>query len=183
LLFDTFRVVLLLVPCFLGLWTAVECRRAQINGLPGSDALVWAGLSALFFLFSLTRTMRGLGLLRGFGEFLRSIFKQNGWYDNRRTLQVFASIAVLVVTIALFVYGLVWIWDYIKRYRLAIGFAGLTVGFGLIRFISLHEVDAWNAQAPWARTVVDLLAATAVSAVAIARLRQLSSFSGLQTRG
>src|SRR6516225_3634484 len=28
--------------------------------------------------------------------------------------------------------------------------AGLTVGFGITRFISLHEVDAWNAHAPWA---------------------------------
>jgi hypothetical protein len=34
-------------------------------------------------------------------------------------------------------------------------FAGLTVGF----VISLYEVDAWNANAPWARTAVDLFAA------------------------
>ena len=70
-------------------------------------------------------------------------------------------------------WGLLWSWHYIKRYRLAVGFAGLTVGFGIIRFISLHEVDAWNANAPWARTAVDLVAAAGVSAVAIARLRQL----------
>ena len=46
--------------------------------------------------------------------------------------------------------------------------------FAIVRFISLHEVDAWNANAPWARTVVDLVAAAGVSAVAIARLVQLS---------
>jgi hypothetical protein len=79
-------------------------------------------------------------------------------------------------------WGLLWAWHYIKRYRLAVGFAGLTVGFGIIRFISLHEVDAWNADAPWARTVVDLVAAAGVSAVAIARLCQLSDFAGLRHR-
>jgi hypothetical protein len=47
------------------------------------------------------------------------------------------------------------------------------VGFGLIRFISLHEVDAWNASAFWVRTVVDLVAA---AGVAVGRLCQLSDF-------
>ena len=65
------------------------------------------------------------------------------------------------------------VWGLWTRYRLAVGFAGLTVGFGIIRFISLHEVDAWNANAPTARTAVDIVAAAGVSAVAIARLCQL----------
>jgi hypothetical protein len=78
-------------------------------------------------------------------------------------------------------WGLRWTWHSIKRYRLAIGFAGLTVGFGIIRFISLHEIDAWNANAPWVRTAVDLVAAAVVSAVAIARLYQLRTFSRTST--
>ncbi|MFM9848261.1 MAG: hypothetical protein ACKVP3_14000 [Hyphomicrobiaceae bacterium] len=170
---DTWRILALLVPCLLGLWTAVACRRAHYHGLPGSDALVWAGMSAMFFLLFLVKTARGLGLLRGFGDFSRGMFKQRGWYEDRRTLQVTASIAVAVGVIVLIVWGLLWAWHYIKRYRLAIGFAGLIIGFGIIRFISLHEVDAWNADAPWARAVVDLTAVVGVSAVAIARLRQL----------
>jgi hypothetical protein len=177
---DALRVVALLLPCLLGLWTAVACRRAHYHGLPGSDALVWAALSAVFFLLSLIKTARSLGLLRGFGNFLRDVFKQRGWYEDRRTLQITASIAVAVVVMVLVVWGLLWAWHYIKRYRLAIGFAGLSVGFGIIRFISLHEVDAWNAHAPWARIVVDLVAAAGVSAVAIARLLQLSDFAGLR---
>jgi hypothetical protein len=100
-----------------------------------------------------------------------------GWYEVRRSLQIAASIAVAVVVMALVVWGLLWTWHRIKRYRLAGGFAGLTVGFGVIRFISLHEVDAWNANAPWARTAVDLVAAVGVSAVAIARLCHLRNFS------
>jgi hypothetical protein len=174
---DVLRIAALAVPCLFGLWTAVACRRAQFHGLPGSDALVWAGLSGAFFLLSLMKTARGLGLLRGFGGLLRDIFKQRGWYEDRRSLQIAASIAILVAVIALIVWGLLWAWHYIKRYRLAVGFMGLTLGFAIIRFISLHEVDAWNANAPWARTAVDLVAAAGVSVVAIARLWQLRVFA------
>src|SRR6516225_3420181 len=112
---------------------------------------------------------------------LRGIFKQRGWYEDRRRLRIAASIAVAVVVMALIVWGLLWTWHRIRRYRLAVAFAGLTVGFGIIRFISLHEVDAWNANAPWAGTAVDLVAAAGVSAVAIARLCQLRDFRGLAT--
>ena len=164
------HVATLTIPCLFGLWTAVACRRAQHHGLPGSDALVWAGLSGTFFLLSLLKTARGLGLLGQFRDFLRGIFKQRGWYEDRRSLQIAASIIVAVVVMVLVVWGLLW-----TRYRLAVGFAGLTVGFGIIRFISLHEVDAWNANAPKARTAIDLVAAAGVSAVAIARLCQLQS--------
>ena len=174
---DVLRVVTLAIACLFGLWTAVACRRAQYHGLPGSDALIWAGLSVGFFLLSMMKAARGLGLLRGFGGFLRDIFKQRGWYEDRRSLQIAASIAIAVAVIALIFWGLLWAWHYIKRYRLAIGFMGLTLGFAIIRFISLHEVDAWNANWPWARTAVDLVAATGVSVVAIARLWQLRVFA------
>jgi hypothetical protein len=179
---DVLHVATLLVPGLLGLWTAIACRRAHYYGLPASDALIWAALSSVFLLLFLMKTARGLGLLRGFGGLLRDIFKQRGWYEDRRILQIAASVAVIVVVIVLLVWGLLWAWHYIKRYRLAIGFAGLTVGFGIIRFISLHEVDAWNAAAPWARTIVDLVAAAGMSAVAIARLYQLRDFAGLRQR-
>ena len=177
---DVLRVAALTIACLLGLWTAAACRRAQYLGLPGYDALVWAGLSFVFLLLSLTKTARGLGLLRGFGDLLRGIFKQRGWYDDRRNLQIAASIAVVVGVIVLMVWGLLWAWHRVKRYRLAVSFASLTVGYGIIRFISLHEVDAWNANALWARTVIDLVSASGVSALAIARIYQLRTFRGLR---
>ncbi len=64
-----------------------------------------------------------------------------------------------------------------RRYRLAIGFAALAVGFAVIRFISLREVDAWNASLPWVRVVVDLTAAAGASTLAVVRLRQLGALA------
>ena len=172
-------VAALLAACLLGAWTAWACHRAQRRGLPGTDALVWAGLAAVFFIHSQVRLARGLGLSIGLGSWLRTLAKQYGLYANRRPFQIVASIAVALAVVALLLYGLFWIWHYIKRYRLAIGFAALAVGFGIIRFISLHEVDAWNEAMPWVRIVVDLIAAGGASAVAIARLGQLGEFEQL----
>jgi hypothetical protein len=163
----------------LGAWAARACHRAQKRGLPGADALVWAGLAAVFVLLSQVKLARGLGWLRGLGEWLRTLAKQNDLYANRRPFQIVASVAVALIVVVLLMYGLLWMWHYIKRYRLAIGFATLAVGFGIIRFISLHEVDEWNAAMPWARAVVDLIAAAGASAVAIARLRQLGQLAPL----
>jgi hypothetical protein len=173
-------VAALLAAGLLGAWTAWACRRAQQRGLPGADTLVWAGLAAVFLLLSLTRLARRLGWLKGWGDWLRTLAKQNDLYANRRPYQIVASVGVALVAAVLLVYGLLWMRHYIKRYRLAIGFAALAVGFGIIRFISLHEVDAWNAAMPWARVVVELIAAAGVSAVAIARLRHLGEFARLR---
>jgi hypothetical protein len=172
-------VAALLAASLLGAWTAWACHRAQRRGLPGADALVWAGLAAVFLLHSQVKLARGLGLSIGLGGWLRTLAKEYDLYANRRPFQIIASIAVAMIVVALLLYGLFWIWHYVKRYRLAIGFAALAVGFGVIRFISLHEVDAWNEAMPWVRVVVELIAAAGASAVAIARLRQLGEFSQL----
>src|SRR5262249_37241550 len=114
----------------------------------------------------------------GLGSWLRMLAKQYGLYANRRPFQIVVSAAVALIVVVLLLYGLFWIWHYTKRYRLAIGFTALALGFGIIRFVSLHEVDAWNAAMPWARVVVELIATAGASAVAIARLRQLGEFAG-----
>src|SRR5215831_11222558 len=94
---DLLRVAVLLASGLLGLWTAVACRRAHRYGVPSGDAPIWAGLSAVFLLISLTKTARGFGLVHGFADFLRNVFKQRGWYEDRRILQITASVAVAVV--------------------------------------------------------------------------------------
>ena len=173
-------VAALLAAGLLGAWAAKACHRAQQRGLPGPDALVWAGVAAVFLLFSQMKLALGLGWFKGLGEWLRTLAKQHDLYAHRRPFQIIATVAVALIVVVLLSYGLLWIWHYIKRYRLAIGFAALAVGFGIIRFISLHEIDAWNAAMPWARAGVELIAAGGASAVAVARLRQLGEFARLR---
>jgi uncharacterized membrane protein len=161
-------------------WAAWACRRAQKHGLVGSDAVVWAGLALVFLLYSQTKLARGAGLLKGWGEWLRTLAKENGFYADRRPFQIAATVVVALISVVLLFYGLLWMWHHIKRYRLAIGFASLALGFAIIRFISLHEVDAWNAARPWARGVFDLIGAAVTSGVALARLRQLGEIARLR---
>jgi hypothetical protein len=167
----------------IGARTAWACHRARRHGLPGADAAVWATLAVVFLLFSQTRLARVMGWLKGGGQLLRSIARDHGLYAGRRPFQIAATVAVALVVLVLLAIGIAWMWHYIKRYRLAIGFAALTVGFGLIRFISLHEVDAWNAALPWLKVVVDVAAALGASAVALTRLRQLRADTGTLAEG
>jgi len=88
------------------------------------------------------------GLLKELGEWLRRLARHYGLYEDRRVFQIVATVGIALIVVGLFLYGVIWMWHYIKRYRLAIGFASLAVGFGVVRFISLHEVDAWYAAMP-----------------------------------
>ncbi|HEU4385127.1 MAG TPA: hypothetical protein VFR85_16705 [Anaeromyxobacteraceae bacterium] len=157
----------------LGAWTSWACRRARRHGAPGSDAIVWGALALVYFLFALTKLAKVLGWLKGLGAWLRVLARQQGLYEGRRPFQVAVTVTIVAIVGVLMAIGIASMRDYIKRYRLAIGFTGLAVGYGMIRFVSLHEVDAWSAAVPWARVVVELTAATGASAVAVARLRRL----------
>jgi hypothetical protein len=173
----TLRIAALLAAGVLGAWTAWTCHRAQQRGVPGSDALVWASLAAVFVIYAQVRLARDLGWLQGWGGWLRMLARQYNFYADRRSFQVFVTVVVAVIVVALLLYGVIWFWHYIKRYRLAIGFASFAIGYAFIRFVSLHEVDSWNAAHPWAPVAAELIAAAGASAVAITRLRQLSEFA------
>lgn len=176
-------IAALLATGLLGAWTAWACREARLRGGAGSDAPVWAGLALVFLIFSQTKIAKVLGLLKGLGWWLRVEAREHGMYAGRRPFQIAATVAVAFVVLVLLAVGLASMWDYIRRYRLAIGFAALAVGFGVIRFISLHEVDAWNAQLPWLRVVVELTASAGASAVALVRLHQLGALARLRQAG
>ncbi|HET6437001.1 MAG TPA: hypothetical protein VFG59_02985 [Anaeromyxobacter sp.] len=171
-------IAALMVAGLLGAWTAWESSVAHRRGQPGSDRTIWAGLALVYIVLAQTRLARVLGWLKGLGAWLRLVAKDHHLYAGRRPFQVAATIAIAVLVVALLAIGIASAWDYIKRYRLAIGFAGIAVGFGLIRFISLHEVDAWSRELPWVRDAAELVAAVGASSVAALRLAQLRSEPG-----
>jgi hypothetical protein len=153
--------------------TALTCQRAQQRGLNAPDVPVWAGLAAVLTSVALVKLVRVLGLVSGWGQWLRELAKQHGAYAGRRPYQVASTLAVALAVAVLLLIGLVWVWHYIKRYRMAVGLASLVVGLGVIRFISLHEVDAWFARWPWFRAGAELIAAAGTAALAYARKRRL----------
>jgi hypothetical protein len=157
----------------LGGWTSLTCIRARRRGVPAADAVVWAGVSLVYLGLGLIKFARVMGLLHGLGIWLREQARAHHLYANRRPLQIAASLVVAAVVALLLAYGVASLWAYVKRYRMAIGFAGLALGFALIRFISLHEVDAWNVALPWLRVVVELTASVGAASVALARVGQL----------
>ncbi len=170
----------LMVAGLLGMWAALACHRAQQHGVPGRDAAVWACLGAVFLLVTQTKLARVLGLLGGLGQWLRGLARQHHLYAGRRPFQIAATLGVALVVAVLLVIGIVSFWNYLKRYRLAIGFASMAVGFGVVRFISLHELDAWVREFSWLRIGVELLAASGAAALAAIRLRQLRFFARLR---
>lgn len=163
----------------LGIWTAWVCHWAEQRELSGSEFMVWAGLAAMLLTYSFIEFVRYLGVLHGLGWRLRAIAIKYRLYGDRQGLQLLASIVVALIVGFLFLIGLLWMARDIERYRLAIAFASLLIGFRAIRFISLHEVDAWNAAMPWALLVVELTAAVGISAVAIIRLYELGELGQL----
>jgi hypothetical protein len=157
----------------LAAWTAWACHRARKHGAPAADVVVWAVLALMYDLLALTKLDRVGGWVLAIGAWLRLEARQYQVYDGRRPLQIVASLAVSAAVAILLVVGIVSLWSHLRRHRTAIGFSGLALGFGAIRFISLHEVDAWNAALPWVRVVVELTASVGAASVALARLGQL----------
>jgi hypothetical protein len=153
----------------LSAWTARACHLARRRGLPGGDAAVWAVLAAVFLVFVQSRVSDNGWYVR-LNVWLRVVARHHGLYQDRRPFQVAASLLVLATAAVLLLVGIGSVWSYIKRYRLAVGFTALAVGAAAVRFISLHEVDAWNQQLPWLRVGVDLVSAAGASTLALVRL-------------
>jgi hypothetical protein len=61
-------IAALLAACLLAAWAAWACQRGQRRGLPGPDALIWAGLAGVLLLLSQVKLGAGLGLVEGRGR-------------------------------------------------------------------------------------------------------------------
>ncbi len=152
-------------------WTAKACRRASRGGSAGADARIWA-LVALLFLGLACARIAYAGPWLG-GE-LRRLARASQLYGDRRPLQIVATVALAAFAFVALTLGLRSIWNALKRYRLAAASVAIVLASAMVRFVSLHEVDAWNRQWPWIRVAVDLGTSALASAAAFARLRQLA---------
>src|SRR5574338_496158 len=150
-------------------WAAAACRRAGRSGRVGADARVWGAVALLFLVLAVSRVAQ-LGTLLGVE--LRVLARGAGVYGRRRAYQIAATVGLAAFAVAAMTIGLRTIWDVLKRYRLAAGCVTVVIASALIRFVSLHEVDAWNARWPWVRITVDLATSAVAVAAAVARARQ-----------
>jgi hypothetical protein len=153
-------------------WAARCCRTRA--GQKGADARVWTAVSVLYVALALGRVTR---IGPWLGGLLRQLARGHHLYGERRPLQITVTLGLAVVALIALIVGLRSILDFLRRYRLAAACVCITLAFALIRFVSLHEVDAWNDEWPWARVAIDLLTSLGASAAALARVRQLGTSS------
>lgn len=151
-------------------WAALACRSARRSGIPSADARAWTLVSALFLALACSRTIQAGPWL---GGELRRLARENGLYQGRRPYQIAATVGLAAVALVAFTVGLRSIWEALKRYRMAASCIAVIVASALIRFVSLHEVDAWNREWPWIRVTVDLATSALAVAAALARVRQV----------
>jgi hypothetical protein len=156
-------------------WAALACRRARRDGRPGADSRAWTIVAVLFLALACSRAVQAGPWL---GVELRRLARTNGLYESRRPYQIAATLGFAALAVIAFAVGLRSIWEALKRYRLAASCIAVILASALIRFVSLHEVDAWNRQWPWVRITIDLGISALASAAALARVRQVRRSSG-----
>lgn len=155
-------------------WATLAAHGARRHGRPGADARVWAVIAAFFLVLAAGRIVQ---LGPWLGMVLRRVARDAGAYQGRRPYQIAATVTVAVFALAAMAIGLRSIWDVLKRYRLAAGCVSLILASAIIRFISLHEVDAWDRTWPWIRISLDVAPSSLAAAVALVRARQASGSS------
>lgn len=148
---------------------ALACRRASQEGRPGGDARAWAMVAALFLALAASRAIQAGPWL---GGELRRLARANGVYQGRRPYQIAATVGLAAFAAGALAVGLRALWEALKRYRLAAACIAVIVASAAIRFVSLHEVDAWNREWPWVRVSIDLGTSVMALAAALARVRQ-----------
>lgn len=155
-------------------WAALVCRRARRRGRPGGDARAWAVVAVLFLALAASRAIQAGPWL---GGELRRLARANGLYQGRRPYQIAATVALAAFAAGALAVGVRALWEALKRYRLAASCIAIIVASAAIRFVSLHEVDAWNREWPWVRVSIDLGTSALAIVAALARVRQVGRAS------
>ncbi len=150
-------------------WASLACGRARREGGAGADARVWAIVSLLFLGLAGARVAHAGPWL---GAVLRRLARASQLYGDRRPLQIAVTLALAAIALVALTVGLRYAWETLKRYRLAAGCVAAVLASAGIRFVSLHEVDAWDRAWPWVRVVLEVGISALATAAATARARQ-----------
>ena len=150
--------------------TAMWATGRAMQHSPGHRASVWFGLAYLAFVAAVLRwTSAGNRV----SDALRDQARESGWYDDRATVQLLATVvlvgAVLVAAAAAFVMR--------RRHRaralpllVSIGFAA-SILIASVRVVSLHQIDSFVTSRFLGIRVLALLEGAAVAATLVGILR------------
>ena len=169
--------VLAAVAC--GITAVISYRHGRAHG--SRDPKMWAMFSVIFLVFVAVKAQRLIEML---GIAARNEAQAGGLYDQRHPYQL----AVVAGATALGLIQAAYFSGYIaqrwRRYRWPLIGTGTIICFGIVRAISLHELDALG---PWmqvGKAVVESLAAVAAIGGAVTRIRHLRTPSpGAPVRG
>ena len=124
--------------CVLCIWVAMEKPRGLAPPDLSKHWMFWSTLGVIMLLLAINKQ---LDLQMWFWLTGRNMAKANGWYEQRRTIQVASMLAISVVACAGLAY-FTWLTRSAFRQRLlALLGVVFTVCFVLISASSLHHVD------------------------------------------
>jgi len=130
-------------------------RSPAVNQKGGRDNTLFWILCGLFLgVFALIKSLNVLAFV---GGWIRELAKVSGSYDGRRSVQL--MLISLIIGIAIII-----LLPVLSQHKTARRHWPVIVsiiilgGFGLVRFVSLHSVDAFMGQYPFIRTFTEILA-------------------------
>jgi hypothetical protein len=166
----------LIVPLFVlaalacGATAVVSYRYGRNRG--SHDPKVWAMFTVIFLVFVVVKAQRAIEIL---GIAARQEAHAGGLYDQRHPFQVIAVAGTTLLALLQAGYFYSYIAQRWHRYRWPLMGTGTIISFGILRAVSLHELDALGSWMQVAKVLVESLAAPAVIYGAALRIRHLRS--------
>ncbi len=128
-----FTVVSYFACAIVSLSAAIKCKKSDRGAF-----LFWNAISTLMFLLGVNKQLDLQSLLTEIG---RQIARYQGWMDQRRIIQFWFIVILVIAVVLSFLIFVIVMRDLFRRFKFA--FIGLFVlmSFIMIRAISFHHVD------------------------------------------
>jgi hypothetical protein len=140
------------------------------RGQGSRDPKMWLMFAVIFLAFVAIKAQRIVEMLENAA---RNEAQVGGMYDQRHPYQVAVVVGATLLGLAQGLYFSGYIAQRWRRYWLPLVGTGTVICFGIVRAVSLHELDALG---PWVQTgkgIVESLAAVMAMAGAMMRVRHL----------